>query len=74
MTTADLTTKEAAAKLKVSERTIRRMIQRGSIEAHKLDPTSKSVYRIPAEAIERLLRARNTSADSGQRTQKPARD
>lgn len=67
-----LTTKEAAEKLQTSERTIRRMIERGSIEAHKLDPSSKSVYRIPAEAIDRLLQERAAAAHAGERVREPA--
>ena len=62
----NLTTEEAAEALQVSARTIRRMIERGSIEAIKLDPTAKSVYRIPREAVERLLQERNTTADASQ--------
>ena len=56
-----LTTTEAAALLKVSERTIRNMIERGSIHAHKLDPNSKSVYRIPAAEIKRILAERENA-------------
>lgn len=58
MPTQDLTTAEAAKKLKVDERTIRNMIQRGSIHAYKVDPTAKSVYRIPQTEIERILAER----------------
>jgi excisionase family DNA binding protein len=60
----DLTTAEAAQKLQVSERTIRRMIIRGSISAHKMDPTAKSVYRIPETEIDRILRERKISKNS----------
>jgi DNA binding domain, excisionase family len=52
---ATLTTEQAAEQLQVSARTIRRMIERGSIDAQKLDPTAKSVYRIPSTEIERIL-------------------
>jgi excisionase family DNA binding protein len=61
----DLTTAEAAQKLQMSERTIRRMIIRGSISAHKLDPTAKSVYRIPQSEVDRLLAERATPANAG---------
>jgi len=50
-----LTTEQAAEQLQVSPRTIRRMIRRGSIDAQKLDPTAKSVYRIPTTEISRIL-------------------
>ena len=53
-----LTTEQAAEQLQVSARTIRRMIERGSINAQKLDPTSKSVYRIPMAEIQRILAER----------------
>ena len=64
MPRTDLTTAEAAQKLQVSERTIRRMIIRGSISAHKLDPTAKSVYRIPQSEVDRLLQERTTTSHS----------
>ena len=54
----DLNTKEVAKKLNVAERTVRNMIRRGSINAYKLDPTAKSVYFIPADEVERILRER----------------
>lgn len=69
-----LTTAEAAERLKVSERTIRRMIERGTIAAHKLDPGSKSVYRIPAQAVDRLLQERKPAGDAGERITEPAVD
>ncbi len=47
-----LTTREAAARLGVHERTIRRAIVRGNIPARK----EGGVYRIAAEALERLPR------------------
>ena len=58
MTSQDLSTTEAAEMLEVSKRTIINMIQRGSIHAQKLDPSAKSVYRIPHTEIERILRER----------------
>lgn len=57
----ELTTAEAAERLKVSERTIRRMIERGTIAAHKLDPSAKSVYRIPQAEVERIQQEREKS-------------
>ncbi len=58
---ATYTTQEAALKLNVSERTVRNMIRRGSLEAIKLDPTVKSVYRIPVEAVDKLLQDREAT-------------
>jgi excisionase family DNA binding protein len=64
-----LTTEEAAEALQVSARTIRRMIERGSIEAQKLDPTAKSVYRIPMAEVQRILRERKNTPDPAEREQ-----
>jgi excisionase family DNA binding protein len=58
-----LTTEEAAEQLQVSARTIRRMIERGSLDAQKLDPTAKSVYRIPMAEIQRILGERKNQRD-----------
>ena len=51
----ELSTEQAAEALQVSTRTVRRMIDRKVINAYKLDPTSKSVYRIPQSEIQRIL-------------------
>jgi excisionase family DNA binding protein len=56
-------TQEAADKLGVSVRTIRNMIERGSLNAHKVDPTTKSVYRIPMAEVQRLLGERKNQRD-----------
>jgi len=56
---AYLTTPEVAKMLGVTERTVRNMIERGSIYAFKIDPTAKSVYRIPQKEVERLLEDRS---------------
>lgn len=70
----ELTTAEAAQKLRVSERTVRRMIERGAIHAEKMDPTSKSVYRIPETEISRILAERKNPRNSSSRpAQQPAR-
>ena len=61
-----LTTKEAAEALQVSPRTIRRMIERGTLNATKLDPYAKSVYRISRADVEKILQARNPTADASQ--------
>jgi excisionase family DNA binding protein len=52
------TTQEAADKLQVSERTLRNWIIEGYVKAEKLNPYSKSVYRIPKEEIVRILTKR----------------
>jgi excisionase family DNA binding protein len=65
----ELTTAQAAEKLNVSERTIRNMIERGSISAHKLDPQSKSVYRIPLAEIHRILSQRTNKGNQPARKQ-----
>jgi excisionase family DNA binding protein len=67
MTEQTFSTKEAADQLKVSERTVRNMIERGSINAEKLDPQSKSVYRIKATEIQRILGARANKGDQPSR-------
>lgn len=54
----DLTTQEAADRLQVADRTIRNWIDEGAIIAYKLNPDSKSVYRIPLSEINRILRER----------------
>jgi hypothetical protein len=54
-----LTTEQAAEILGVNPRTVRRMIDRGSIRgAYKADPSSKSVLKIPAKEVERILKLR----------------
>jgi excisionase family DNA binding protein len=62
-------TQEAADRLQVSVRTIRNMIERGSINAHKVDPTAKSVYRIPAAEIDRILAERENTRNQPGRKQ-----
>ena len=57
-TPQNLSTTEAAEMLEVSKRTVINMIERGSINAYKIDPGAKSVYRIPHSEIERILRER----------------
>lgn len=44
--------------LNCNERTIRNMIQRGSIHAIKIDPSTKSVYQISMAEVRRLLELR----------------
>jgi len=59
---------EVAQLLKISARTIRRMIERGSVNAYKIDSTAKSVYRIPRAEVERLLAEReNTRNQPGRK-------
>jgi excisionase family DNA binding protein len=56
--TTDFSTSQAAQKLNVSERTIRNWIEDRTINAYKLNPENKSVYRIPQTEVERILRQR----------------
>jgi len=55
-----LSVEDAAARLGVSAKTIRNMIDRGSIPgAYKLDPNAKnSPYRIPTESITKIISQR----------------
>lgn len=46
-----ITTKEAAQIMGCSVRTVQRMIDRGSLDAHKLDPNFKSVYRVSRKQV-----------------------
>ena len=64
-----LTTEQAAEQLQVSPRTVRRMIDRGTLHAHKLDPSAKSVYRIPMAEIQRILAERAEPRDTTEREQ-----
>ena len=55
----DLSTEQVAKKLKYSVRTVRYLIERGVFpNAYKIDPNSKSVYRIPAGDIENYVKLR----------------
>ena len=59
-----LTTKQAAEQLNVNVRTVLRMIDRGSIRgAFKADPSSKSVYKIPAKEVQRILEERTLTTE-----------
>lgn len=51
-------TVEAAEILKVSPKTITRMIDNGDIKAEKMNPLSRSRYRIPKSEIDRILELR----------------
>lgn len=53
-----ISTAEAARKLQISERTLREWIKNGYIKATKLNPLTKSVYRIPLDEIHRILTER----------------
>jgi len=61
-----ISTKEAAEILNVSERTIRNMIKRGSINAQKMDPNAKSVYRISRADVEKILKERTAPTHTSQ--------
>lgn len=65
--TQDLTTTEAAQQLRVSVRTIRNWIEEGALNAYKLNPKSKSAYRIPPTEIERILAERTNPSGQQQR-------
>ena len=59
--TTDLTTSQAARKLNITERTVRNWIEDKVIHAYKLNPESKSVYRIPHSEIERIIGLRSAT-------------
>jgi len=54
-----LTTADAAKMLGCSERTIRNMIERGHINAIKIDPQAKSRYQIDRAEIQKILDLRH---------------
>ena len=58
MTRLTISTKAAAELLECSDRTVRNMIERGSLKATKLDWKSKSVWRIMLSDVEKVLKAR----------------
>ena len=59
MKTDDISTAEAAQILKCSERTIRNMIQRGSlVNVRKLDADAKSVYILSRAEVAAKAQAR----------------
>ena len=54
----DISTAEAAEILRCSQRTIQRMIERGTLTGRKLDPTVKSIYFVPRVEILALKKGR----------------
>ena len=64
----DINTTQAAEQLEIDERTVRRWIEQKVIYAYKLNPKSKSSYRIPQTEIDRILAERKNP--SGQRSGK----
>jgi len=59
----DFTIQDAARRLGINERTMRLWVEQGKFpHAYRLDPTSRSVYRIPEEDLNRfeLLRQQAT--------------
>jgi len=51
-----LRTKEVAKRLGISQRTVQRMVKRGSFQnAIRIDPKSKSIYLIPETDVELLI-------------------
>jgi len=67
--TDEINVTQAAKLLQASVSTIHNMIERGSLEAHKLDPTAKSVYRIPTKEIDRILGERTNPRNQPGRKQ-----
>jgi excisionase family DNA binding protein len=57
-----ISTREAAEMLGCSEKTVRNMITRGSLKASKIDPQSKSVYKIQRSDVESILKVRAGAA------------
>ena len=61
-----LKTKDVAERLGISQRTVQRMINRGSFpNAIKLDPDAKSIYLIPEEDIDNLLKKQASGDEAG---------
>jgi len=61
-----LRTGEVAKRLGVTRKTIWNMIQRGSFpNAIKLDPDAKSIYLIPEEDIDNLLKKQASGGKAG---------
>ena len=50
----EITVTQAMSLLSCSRQTVIRMIQRGSLIAHKLDPNAKSVYRLSRSSVEKV--------------------
>ncbi len=53
-----VTVTEASKIIRCSPRTVRTMIKEEIITAYKLNPESKSIYRIPQSEVERIVRLR----------------
>jgi excisionase family DNA binding protein len=51
-----LTISEVAHALRVSPQTVRRRVEDGSLEHVRVGPSLRAPVRIPAEALERLMR------------------
>ena len=51
-----LSVREVAATLRVSERTVRKRISDGELEAVKLGPEAHAPVRVDEEALERFMR------------------
>ena len=58
-----LTVKETAYELSTSERTVRRWVDEGRIDAYEFGPTKR--IRIPAEAVEKAKRPAEKTGKSG---------
>jgi len=61
-----LKTKDVADRLGISQRTVQRMINRGSFpNAKKLDPNLKSIYLIPEKDFETLFKKQASGGKAG---------
>ena len=58
MQSDEISTQEAAEILKCSQRTIQRMIERGSLKGRKLDPHAKSIYLVSRREVMELSKAK----------------
>lgn len=50
-----LTIEEAAHRLKVSHKTVRRLINAGQLDAHRVTPGPRGVLRVASESLDRFL-------------------
>lgn len=65
MTNEDISTTEAARRLGIKPRTIQKWIEQGIIKAYRLNPSGRSVYRVPVAEVERILNERKAQKGKG---------